>query len=208
MKVTGITFTIDRDKLKRSLGVAINRGVTDAAVVYVNGIKKSMSKKGRFVHSAPGSPPNVQRGGLFNDIAKTPTKNGQSIVHTSNNKYAKGLEYGITIRAKPGKALPVPVGKAGMRILESSGKGGLKNSGIHMTMIKRRGKPPLLVRHIVSKGKNSSRLRGSEILFVLKKSVTIKPRPFMAPAERSATLYAQAVAAFEAGASAEIRRAV
>jgi hypothetical protein len=202
MKVQGITFTIDRDKLKRSLASAINRGVTDAAVVYVDGIKKSFQRLARFTSSAPGSTPNVQRGGLRRDIDKTPTKNGKAIVHTSNNKYARGLEYGNTIRAKPGKALPVPIGPAGKRILESAGKGGLKNSGVRMTMIKRKGKAPLLVRTV--KGRNAR----SEVLFILKKSVTIKPRPFMAPAERSATLYAAAVAAFEAGASAEIRRAV
>lgn len=207
MKVQGITFTIDRDKLKRSLGAAINRGVTDAAVVYVDGIKKSFSKTARGTSSAPGQPPSVQRGALRRAIDKTPTKNGVCIVHTSNLRYAPVMEYGATIRAKSGRAIPVPVSMTARRILESS-KGGLRNSGVPMTMIKRRGKPPLLVRHIVSKGKNASRLRGSEILFVLKKSVTIKPRPFMAPAERSATLYAAAVAAFEAGASAEIRRAV
>ena len=202
MKVQGITFTIDREKLKRSLVSAINRGVTDAAVVYVDGIKKSLTKNARFTSSAPGSPPNVQRGGLRRAIDKTPTKNGKAIVHTSNLRYAPVLEYGATIRAKPGKALPVPIGPAGKRILESAGKGGLKNSGVRMTMIKRKGKAPLLVRTVG--GRNAR----SEVLFILKKSVTIKPRPFMAPAERSATLYAAAVAAFEAGASAEIRRAV
>ena len=202
MKVTGITFTIDRDKLKRSLASAINRGVTDAAVVYVDGIKKAVGNRARFTSSTPGSPPNWQRGGLSREIDKTPTKNGQAIVHTSNLRYAPVLEYGATIRAKPGKSLPVPIGPAGKRILESSGKGGLKNSGVRMTMIKRKGKAPLLVRTV--KGRNAR----SEVLFILKKSITIKPRPFMAPAERSATLYAAAVAAFEAGASAEIRRAV
>jgi len=202
MKVQGITFTIDRDKLKRSLGAAINRGVTDAAVVYVAAIKKSIGKRSPGVSSPPGSPPNWQRGGLERAIDKTPTKNGKTIVHTSNKRYAPVLEYGATIRAKPGKALPVPIGRAGQRILQGSGKGGLKNSGVRMTMIKRKGKAPLLVRTVG--GRNAR----SEVLFILKKSVTIKPRPFMAPAERSATLYAQAVAAFEAGASAEIRRAV
>jgi hypothetical protein len=202
MKVQGITFTIDRDKLKRSLVAAINRGVTDAAVVYVDGIKKSFSKTARGTSSAPGQPPSVQRGALRRAIDKTPTKNGKTIVHTSNLRYAPVLEYGATIRAKPGKALPVPIGPAGKRILESAGKGGLKNSGVRMTMIKRKGKAPLLVRTV--NGRNAR----SEVLFILKKSITIKPRPFMAPAERSATLYAAAVAAFEAGASAEIRRAV
>lgn len=203
MKVQGITFTIDRAKLKRTLASAINRGVTNAAAVYVAGIKKSFTKGARFTHSAPGSPPNIQRGGLFKAIDKTPTKNGVSIVHTSNLRYAPVLEYGATIRAKPGKALPVPIGPAGKRMLESAGKkGGLKNVGVPMTMIKRKGKPPLLVRFV--KGRNAR----SEVLFVLKKSVTIKPRPFMAPAERSATLYADALVAFEVAASAEIRRAV
>jgi hypothetical protein len=202
MKVQGITFTIDREKLKRSLVAAINRGVTDAAVVYVDGIKKSFSKTARGTSSAPGQPPSVQRGALRRAIDKTPTKNGKTIVHTSNLRYAPVLEYGATIRAKPGKALPVPIGPAGKRILESAGKGGLKNSGVRMTMIKRKGKAPLLVRTV--NGRNAR----SEVLFILKKSITIKPRPFMAPAERSATLYAAAVAAFEAGASAEIRRAV
>lgn len=207
MKVSGITFTIDREKLKRSLVAAVNRGVTDAAAVYVAGIKKSFSKTARGTSSAPGQPPSVQRGALRRAIDKTPTKNGVAIVHTSNLRYAPMMEYGGTIRAKAGKALPVPVSMTARRILESS-KGGLRSSGVPMTMIRRKGKPPLLVRFITRKGKNATKLMGSEILFVLKKSVTIKPRPFMAPAERSATLYAEAIAAFEAAATAEIRRAV
>jgi len=202
MKVSGITFTIDRAKLKRTLVSAVNRGVTDAAVVYVQAIKKSVGNRARFTSSSPGSPPNWQRGGLSKAIDKTPTKNGQTIVHTSNLRYAPVLEYGATIRAKPGKSLPVPIGPAGKRILESAGKGGLKNAGVAMTLIKRKGKAPLLVRSV--KGRNAR----SEVLFILKKYVTIKPRPFMAPAERSATLYAEAIAAFEAAATAEIRRAV
>jgi len=72
---------------------------------------------------------------------------------------------------------------------------------VPMTMIRRKGKPPLLVRTV---GKRNTR---SEILFVLKKSVTIKPRPYMSRAEKDASLYAKAVTAFEAGATAEIRRA-
>lgn len=202
MKVQGITFTIDRERIKRTLATAINTGVTRAAKVYVAGIKASIGKRAPGVSSPPGSPPNYQSGDLFKSITNTPVKNGVSIVHTSNRRYAPVLEYGATIRAKPGRALPVPVGRAGRRLLKSAGPGGLRSSGVRMVMIKRKGKPPLLIRNVG--GKNAR----SEVLFVLKKSITIKPRPFMAPAERSATLYAQAVAAFEAGATAEIRRGV
>ena len=207
MKVTGVTFTIDRAKLKRSLVAAVNAGVTRAANVYVAGIKDSFSKTARGTSSQPGQPPSVQRGTLRRGITKTAAKDGVSIVHTSNTRYAAMMEYGGVVRAKAGKALPVPVGMAGRRILETSGAGGLRASGVPMTMIRRKGKPPLLVRAIVRKGKNSSKILGSEILFVLKKSVTIKPRPYMSRAEKDASLYAKAVTAFEAGATAEIRRA-
>ena len=194
MKVTGVTFTIDRAKLKRSLVAAVNAGVTRAANVYVAGIKDSFSKTARGTSSQPGQPPSVQRGTLRRGITKTAAKDGVSIVHTSNTRYAAMMEYGGVVRAKAGKALPVPVGMAGRRILETSGAGGLRASGVPMTMIRR-------------KGKNSSKILGSEILFVLKKSVTIKPRPYMSRAEKDASLYAKAVTAFEAGATAEIRRA-
>lgn len=208
MKVTGVTFTIDRERLKRSMVSAVNFGVTAAAAVYVDGIKKSMMRYPKGTPSQPGQPPNWQEGTLVRNIAKTPTKNGVSIVHTSNNRYARGLEYGITIRAKPGKALPVPVSKTARKILRDVGDAGLKTSAVRMTMIRRRGKPPLLVRTMIRKGKNSTKLLGSEILFVLKKSVTIKARPFMGPAERSPELYAAALAQFEAAATSEIRKAV
>ena len=201
MKVTGVTFRIDRAQLKRSLVAAVNAGVTRAANVYVAGIKDSFSRTARGTSSQPGQPPSVQRGTLRRGITKTAAKDGVSIVHTSNTRYAAMMEYGGVVRAKAGKALPVPVGMAGRRILETSGAGGLRASGVPMTMIRRKGKPPLLVRTV---GKRSVR---SEILFVLKKSVTIKPRPYMSRAEKDASLYAKAVTAFEAGATAEIRRA-
>lgn len=208
MKVSGVTFTIDRAKLQRSLVAAVNTGINRAADVYVAHIKDSFTKTARGTSSLPGQPPSVQRGTLRRGIAKTPAKNGVSIVHTSNVRYAPMLEYGGTIRARGNKALPVPVGIAGRRILERAGPGGLRASGVPMRLIPRKGRPPLLVRDVVRKAKGSSYGFASEILFVLKKSVTIKPRPFMAPAERNAALYTKAVAAFEAGATAQIRKAL
>ena len=201
MKVTGVTFRIDRAQLKRSLVAAVNSGVNRAGDVYRVGIMDSFTKLPKGTHSQPGQPPSIQNGNLYRGIKKTTAKDGVCIVHTSNIRYAAMLEFGGTVRAKAGRALPVPVGAAGRRIMRDTQGRGLKTSGVPMTMIRRKGKPPLLVRTV---GKRNTR---SEILFVLKKSVTIKPRPYMSRAEKDASLYAKAVTAFEAGATAEIRRA-
>ena len=207
MKVTGVTFRIDRAQLKRSLVAAVNSGVNRAGDVYRVGIMDSFTKLPKGTHSQPGQPPSIQNGNLYRGITKNTAKDGVCIVHTSNIRYAAMLEFGGTVRARAGRALPVPVGAAGRRIMRDTQGKGLKTSGVPMTMIRRKGKPPLLVRAIVRRGKNSSKILGSEILFVLKKSVTIKPRPYMSRAEKDASLYAKAVTAFEAGATAEIRRA-
>jgi phage gpG-like protein len=204
MKVTGVTFTIDRAKLQRSLVAAVNTGINRAADVYVVGIKESMTRKGRGVASSPGSPPNVQRNSLRKGIDHTPAKDGKAIVHTSKTTYAAIQEFGGVIRAKGKRFLPVPLSFEARRIQE---RGGLKSSGIPMQVIRTKAGKLLLVKRLIRRGKNSTKLIGSQAMFVLVKSVRLPARPYMAPAERSAPLYAKAVAAFEAGATAGIRRA-
>lgn len=75
----------------------------------------------------------------------------------------------MTIKAKAGKALAIPVGKA----LTASGVPRYTTPrdvpGLRM-LVPKRGGPPLLVK---SRGKKRS---GIDVMFVLKKSVTIPPR--------------------------------
>lgn len=205
MKVTGVTFTIDREKLKRSLVAAVNTGINRAADVYVVAIKESFSKTSRGTSSAAGSPPSVQRGMLRRGITHTPAKDGVAIIHTSKTKYAAIQEFGGTIRAKGGKFLPIPLSFEARRIQER--EGGLRSSGVPMHVIRTKAGKLLLVKRLVRRGKNSTTLLGSKPMFVLVKSVRMPARPYMAPAERSAAFYTKAVQAFEAGAMAQIRGA-
>ena len=205
MKVTGVTFTIDRAKLQRSLVAAVNTGINRAADVYVVGIKESMTKKSRGVASAPGTPPNVQRNSLRKGIDHTPAKDGVAIIHTSKTTYAAIQEFGGVIRAKGKRFLPIPLSFEARRIQER--EGGLRSSGVPMHVIRTKAGKLLLVKRLIRRGKNATKLIGSQAMFVLVKSVRLPARPYMAPAERSAPLYAKAVAAFEAGATAGIRRA-
>jgi phage gpG-like protein len=55
-----------------------------------------------------------------------------------------------------------------------------------------------LVKHLTRKSKNATKLIGSQMMFILKKSVTIAARPYMRPAEQNAALYVKATDAFEA----------
>jgi phage gpG-like protein len=205
MKVTGVTFTIDREKLKRSLVAAVNTGINRAADVYVVAIKESFSKTSRGTASAAGSPPSVQRNSLRKGITHTPAKDGVAIVHTSKTTYAAIQEFGGVIRAKGKRFLPVPLSFEARRIQER--EGGLRASGVPMHVIRTKAGKLLLVKRLIRRGKNATKLIGSQAMFVLVKSVRLPARPYMAPAERSATLYAKAVQAFEAGAMAQIRGA-
>lgn len=97
--------------------------------------------------------------------------------------YASIHERGGTIKAKGGKALAIPVGKA---LVSGSRRpkfpGGPREAARkfpEMFMLKRPGKPPLLVRPIRVAGRANGKIARIEVLFVLKKSVKVSPKRYL-----------------------------
>jgi hypothetical protein len=197
MNVGKVTMTVDTARLKAKLERAVNTGVYRAALVYEAFIKDSFTKTAVGTHSAPGQPPGTQTGMLRNGIRATPAKNGKSIITTSKAKYAAMMEFGGTIRAKSGGFLPVPLNAEAKR-LQKRTAGGLRNSATPMHILRTKTGRLFLVKHLTRKSKNATKLIGSQMMFILKKSVTIAARPYMRPAEQNAALYVKATDAFEA----------
>jgi hypothetical protein len=198
MNVGKVTMTVDTAKLKAKLEKAVNTGVYQAALVYEAFIKDSFTKTPVGTHSAPGQPPGTQTNNLRKSVTALPPKNGRSIIHTSKIKYAAMMEFGGTVRAKGGKFLPVPLNNEAKR-LQAKAIGGLKNSPVPLHIVRTKTGRLFLVKHLTRKGKNATKLLGSQMMFILKKSVTIAARPYMRPAEQNAALYVKATDAFAAG---------
>lgn len=83
-------------------------------------------------------------------------------------KYAAIQEFGGVITAQ-GKALTVPIHRDARRASEQ-GQSVREAFGDTLAFIKRKGKPPLLVRP-----------EGFDVMYVLVKSVTLPPRPYFRP---------------------------
>lgn len=150
-------------------------GVDAAAQLVAGEMKRGFSRTARYESSAPGTPPGVQTGRLRNSIAVKTSGNLKRQVGT-NVPYGAIHEFGGTITAKNG-ALLVPIGPKGRQALRDSG-GNVRS--LNLMFIKRKGRPPLLAQ-------GSSRLKGPgrgsvTPLFVLQKSVTLPPRPWVMPA--------------------------
>lgn len=190
---------------------AANAGLLRAAVECKGFAQKSMAVGGRGIASAPGRPPNQQRGGLAKSVYAFQRTDFRA--HCGSNlAYAKIQERGGTIRAKRSKYLPVPLNLPAQRLLERHGataeyiegggglgyigRGGLRSSGVPLHVIPRKGKPPLLVgsqgpRAAVAmrrghgaadkEGKTLGSMSGVPV-FVLVKQIRLAPRPWLIPA--------------------------
>lgn len=157
-------------------------GVEAAAEVLAKSMKDTLATRGAAggglgsgaggaMPSSPGSPPAYQRGGLHRSIRHTQAQilgNRITAAAGTNLAYGASLDRGFTATAKGG-ALLIPLQPEAYRLLER----GMVRNNPNIFMVKRQGKPPLLAR----KG-----ARGSIVpLFVLKKSVTVRPRPWLRP---------------------------
>lgn len=166
---------------------AVNAGVTAAAARGASFMRTGMSTGPRWSGSVPGSPPNVQRGGLRNSIFHTASVNFRASAG-SNAPYALVHERGGTIFPKNVKYLPIPANIAARRLLEKLGGRSLRAEDMNF-IPGRNGKPPMLIGH--KRVRAVRYLRGGwrkdvggEPVFVLKKSLTLKARPWCLPAVR------------------------
>ena len=132
-----------------------------------------------------GDPLGVRSGTLRKSVSCRVQKNAKSVTVAIGvtqgpaQPYARIQDQGGTIKAAPGKALAVPLPAA----MTPSGRpkypGGPRQAGEKhgedVFMLKRDGKPPLIVLVRRVRGSNKGRAVKLIPLFVLLKSVTIKP---------------------------------
>jgi len=135
-------------------------------------------------------PPNHQRGGLANSIQVQAI--GNKAIVGSNLPYGHIHEFGGVIRAKKTKYLPIPLNMSARALAEKGGTGGLKTKGTFKLISPNFGRTLLLVRDTKFKAKmyingadgkrKYKTLQNTEPVFLLKRSVRMPKRPFMAPA--------------------------
>jgi hypothetical protein len=173
---------------------AVALGISRAAMAVASEMKRGMGRLSRFTSSSPGKPPNRQRSGLANSIGSTAAKEKGGVFTASAGSgiaYARIQERGGTIRPKSGKFLPVPLNKAAQRMLETT-TGSLRSRNLQVIRSKT-GKLLLFEGKTLrnQKGERTLGLRVYKIngkaVFALRKSVTLKARPWAAPALQKAT---------------------
>ena len=169
-------------KLRR----AVDTGAARAAQLAASRVRNNLGRGARGTASAPGSPPNVQTGLLRNSIVVR--KAGPAFYRmVSSAAYSRIHEFGGMIHPGPGKrALPVPINYAAKVLLQRVGPGGLKSAGVRMRMVKRPGKPPLLVgydKYRTQKGYKGKRkvFVDERPVFLLAANVFMPKRPFVRP---------------------------
>lgn len=176
---------------------AVNHGLTMAAIELSGRMKAGMSRGSRYSSSAPGSPPNVQRGRFRNSITHTPGVNLRAAAGT-NLRYGYTQEKGGVIRARHSKYLPIPINAAAQRQQDKFGSstsyfggGFIRQGGLRQLKLDfipgRRGRAPMLVGKRAVKVKWS--VGGGGFLgfngvpvWILKRSIKLPPRPWARPA--------------------------
>lgn len=159
------------------------RGLAKCAMLVEREAKRLLSRGGGKSHkpSAPGQPPHVQTGTLRSSLGFAVLPTGRAIVGATE-VYAKVHEHGTRgkggtlpdIKAKSG-ALAVPIHQ------DARGKRP-RDFGDQLVMVKRNGKAPLLIRSAGKTTKTRTTNMRMDIMYILLKSVSIAPRPFMYPA--------------------------
>jgi hypothetical protein len=158
-------------------------GVSQAAVVLAAQMIKIMqtSSGARGKPSAPGTPPMVQRGGLWQSITSgSSVGQGISAWAGAQVPYAAKLERGGIVRAKGDGYLTVPLNPAAARLRQVT-IGSLKNSPTKMRVVKTKNGKLFLVASDKNQKRGTSKIHKNDWLFVLKRSIDIKARPWAKP---------------------------
>lgn len=182
-----MTFVVDRQRLKTVTDAAVNAGLNRAAAVAVSAIKQSFSKNGKFRPSAPGTPPNRNRGLLANSISFTKAQNKVAYVYSSGVAYAKVHEFGGVVRMKD-RRLTIPLNDEAARMRERT------RSLYFLPLYIRKTKSGKL---IAFDGRaKRAKVKSERPMFLLATSVNIPARPFLRPAFTNPRVVADMVAAF------------
>ena len=175
----------------QAVKTACGAGAMSMGVVVKDDVKRSIGG-GRYKSSPPGMPPANKRGMLRNSIQVQASGKLSAIVgssafygwvhETGNN--------GKPIHAKNVRFLPVPVNDAARRLHEKKGMQSLRSYPMRL-IIPMFGKQALLVgdagvrtqQYVTgADGKRKTDVRKDQPVFVLKRSIRMPKRPFMAPA--------------------------
>lgn len=178
MSVTVKTDFSKAPRFRANVLSAVTLGVNRAAVILQGEMKQMIQRKGAV--SMPYTPPVYQRGTLQKSMKSGPM-GPLAAWAGSTVKYGGFLERGVTITPKNVKYLPVPLNPAASRLLQVSA-GGLKNGPTKMRVVKTKTGKLFLVAEEKNKKPGERKIAKGDWLFVLKKSVTIKPRPWASPA--------------------------
>ncbi len=176
--VGGVKFVWRGDAVTKGIRSEMVRRVSKSAVMLQRQIVKNISTPSRSAGpSRPGEFPHAGLGGLRKSIFVQKSETGLSAFVGTTNKVAWFREFGAHVRPIRAKALAIPISKAAKKHGESGGSA--KNFPKKLVLIRRKGKPPLLVEMT---GKKGGKLRSKwTIHYVLKTTVRIAPRPFLVP---------------------------
>ncbi len=172
----------------QQVGQAVQAGYLGVAKELVKDIQQRAPSLGRFKASLPGSMPNRRRqsGGLYGTLQAQPR--GASALVTSGVLYWLVLELGKTIFPVRKKALTIPLNTAAARFSETKGMQSLRayNFSLRRT---RKGKAILVggftqkFQYYRTAGGKRQTVRDEGVpVFLLARSSTIRPRPFIRPA--------------------------
>lgn len=189
MRIDRIFAKVNATQLAEMLLAGSNTGVGRSGDVLVRFIKQSFTKTSMRVPSPPGSPPGTVTNRLRNSIQATVPQNGRIIVGT-NERYARKQEEGGVIRAKK-TYLTVPAN--------------FEAAEIRANVKTLRSVPDLDFRPGPNRGV-AFLFRNGKLMYVLKRSVRLPPRPYFRPAANNQTVQDKMRQAFKAGFVREVRR--
>ena len=175
-----VTFKLP--EFRAAVDKAVNAGVTAAAMQGKVQMRAMLGNNSRLTSSAAGQPPNNQTGRLKNSIQSTKAVN--RVAHAGTNvRYGAILERGGVIRAKKGKFLAIPINP----IAKLQSARGVNLRSQNMQVIKTSTGKILLVgkdkiKRSVTSGTKGTLRFNHEPVYLLKKSVTIQPHPYLKPA--------------------------
>lgn len=147
----------------------------------------SFGSYGRYKAGPAGRPPGKRRSGLYNSF-QVAELGGAKVAVTSNSRYAVVHELGLTIYPRFKKALTIPLNEAAAAFSEDKGTTSLRN--YKFTPRKSKSGDLILVGGFLQKieyyktsgGKRRTVENKAIPAFILKRSSTMRKRPYVAPA--------------------------
>ena len=169
--------------LMERVRAAANKALFHMAEQGANAARDIIGRAPYGTHSAPGEPPNWQTGDLHRGITARAAGDYRAQYGTTS-KHGLWMEKGVPlIRPVKGKFLPVPVNLAAQVMARkvAASANGLRSQNLKLIVNKQK-KQALLVE--MTKTGRQEKKNGA--VFVLKHSVTIKPRPWLVPSYQKA----------------------